>query len=147
MPLYDATEPFDVLRYWTVPSPHELKPDFLQFTGHSLANAPTPHGKSTAATSPTVVGESKKIERWWFAQSTLLILLLSIPAESDQSGLLFIHLKTKFLQSPHQFLSESLSVLMMLKSGDNVVGVADDDHFPPAVVLSPPYTPLIQCVM
>ena len=116
MPLYDTTEPFDVLRYWSVPSPLEIKPDFLQFPAHPLANAPTPDGKSTVAALPTIVGEAEKVERWWFTQPTLFVLLLSIPAESDQSGLLFIHLEIKFSQSLHQFLLEPLSILMMLKS-------------------------------
>jgi len=145
--LYNATEPFDVLRYWSVHSTLELTTDFLQFSDHPLANAPTPDSKSTVAASPAVMGEAKKVERWRFAQSTLFALLLSIPAESDQSGLLFIYFTTEVLQSPHQFLPEPLCVLTMLKPNDHIIGVADDDHVSRAVVLSPPQTPLIQCVV
>jgi hypothetical protein len=147
MPLYNTTEPFDLLRYWSVPSSLELKPDFLQFPGHPFPNAATPDSKSTVAASPTIVGEAEKVERWWFTQPTLFLLLLSVPAESDQSGLMFIYRKTKVSQPPHQFLSVPLGVLMMLKPGDHIIGIADDDHVPSAVVLSPPHTPLIQCVV
>src|SRR6185295_3731880 len=68
-------------------------------------------------------------------------------AEFDEARLVGVQFQFEFQESLPQFALESLGVVSMLEADDEVVCVANDNHFATRTLLSPRFHPQVQHVV
>ena len=85
--------------------------------------------------------EAQEVERLGFPFTPPLPVILGEPPKLEQPGLVRVQLQPKLPQSLPQLLQECFRFGPMLKPHDEVVGVANQDHVAPRLLLSPSLHP------
>src|SRR6195256_4804264 len=93
------------------------------------------------------MGEAEEVERLRLAKPCPLPLLRRPAAELDQTGLVRMQGQRKLRQPIPQFRLEPLGIGLVLKAGNDVVGIAHQDDVSLGMVASPPLGPQIEDVM
>src|SRR5260221_14081637 len=93
------------------------------------------------------VGEAEEVERLGLARPVALPLLSRSAAELDQTGLVRMQGQRKLRQPIPQFRLEPLGIGLVLKAGNDVVGIAHQDDVSLGMAASPPLRPEIEDVM
>src|SRR5260370_31611574 len=87
------------------------------------------------------MGEAEEVERLRLAKPCPLPLLRRPAAELDQTGLVRMQGQRKLRQPIPQFRLEPLGIGLVLKAGNDVVGIAHQDDVSLGMVASPPLGP------
>src|SRR4030088_3695753 len=93
------------------------------------------------------MSEAEEVERLRLAKPCPLPLLRRSAAELDQTGLVRMQGQRKLRQPIPQFRLEPLGIGLVLKAGNDVVGIAHQDDVSLGMVASPPLGPQIEDVM
>src|SRR4030081_1207237 len=93
------------------------------------------------------MGKAEEVERLRLAKPCPLPLLRRPAAELDQTGLVRMQGQRKLRQPIPQFRLEPLGIGLVLKAGNDVVGIAHQDDVSLGMVASPPLGPQIEDVM
>src|SRR5207237_1118491 len=93
------------------------------------------------------MGETEEVERLRLAKPRPFPLLRRPAAELDQTGLVRMQGQRKLRQPIPQFRLEPLGIGLVLKAGNDVVGIAHQDDVSLGMVASPPLRPEIEDVM
>ena len=106
-----------------------------------LRRRATPDHKVALRVPTTVVGEPEDRESLRLPLAALLSIGRCEAPELDQSRLLRMDLQTKLCQPFLKVAQESLRVRLVLKPGDEIVSVADDDDVATRDFLPPDLDP------
>src|SRR5216683_4299013 len=93
------------------------------------------------------MGEAEEVEGLRLAEPCPLPLLRRPAAELNQTGLVRMQGQRKLRQPIPQFRLEPLGIGLVLKAGNDVVGIAHQDDVSLGMVASPPLRPEIEDVM
>src|ERR1700682_3674698 len=93
------------------------------------------------------MGEAEEVERLRLAKPRPFPLLRRSAAELDQTGLVRMQGQRKLRQPIPQFRLKPLGIGLVLKAGNDVVGIAHQDDVSLGMVASPPLRPEIEDVM
>src|SRR6266542_1676716 len=103
--------------------------DFLQLGSFPLVHRPPQHREHPIASLlGTDVREAKKVERLRFPLSPPLSILSRIATELDNARFLGMQFQLELGEAFRQFLVEPLGFRWVLKTHDEVIGPADDNH-------------------
>src|SRR5579859_4770634 len=94
-----------------------------------------------------IVGEPEEREGFRFALSALPSIRRREAPELDQSRLLRMDLQSKLRQPFLELPQEPLCICLVLKAGDEIVGVADDDNVAARDFLPPDLYPQVEDIM
>src|ERR1043166_7562487 len=92
-------------------------------------------------------GEAQEVEGLRLAEPLPLAALRRKTSELDQPGLLRMQRQRKLTQPLAHLLQKAPAIAIVLKSDDEVVGVAHDDHVASGRALSPACGPEIERVV
>ncbi len=93
------------------------------------------------------VSETKKRKRLRFAKTAPRAIPGRVAAELDEASLVRMQRECKLLHPLLQFRVKALGVSLVLKAGDNIVGIAHKNDVTVCVVMTPPLSPQVEDVM
>ena len=93
------------------------------------------------------MGEAQEVEGLRLAYPCPLPLLRRPTAELDQTGLVRMQDQRKLRQPIPQLCLKPLSIGLVFKAGDDVIGIPHQDDVALGLVASPPLSPEIEDVM
>src|SRR2546425_1746470 len=105
----------------------QLQLNRLQLGSQTLGDRLTLNLKRSLPSRPAVMRETQKVERLRFALPTLPSVFVRKASEFDQPRFLGMQLQAELRETTPQVAEESLGLVAMLESQDEVVGIADDD--------------------
>src|ERR1022692_38154 len=121
--------------------------DGQEFCPQSFCRCPPPDHKMALRVPTTIVGEPEKREGFRFSLSALPSIRCREASKLDQSRLLRMDLQSKLRQPFLEIPQEPLCVCLVLKSGDEIVGVADDDNVATRDFLPPDLGPQVENIV
>ena len=143
----DLREPFPLDRNWLVHSPSQLPFDLLELGPHAVASG-LPFDLELALASLTAhEREAQEIEGLRLSESLPFAISRGIAAKLNQSGLSRMQRQRKLLQPISHRVQETSSVGLVLKTNDDIVGIAHDDHVARGLAPSPAFRPEIENVV
>ena len=96
---------------------------------------------------PATMREPQEVEGLWFAATAISPMAFRITTELDDPRFVGMQRQAELCESLAQLGQEPLRFMMMLESGHEVIGEADEDHLPMRLLLPPLLDPEVECVM
>src|SRR5277367_1451591 len=121
--------------------------DHLQSDAHPVSARLPLELEASPPAVPAYVGESKKVERLRFAETTRPPVLGRMASELDEPCLPRVQRQGKLCQTRPHVLPEPLGVGLMLEANDDVVSVAHHDDVAMGMAFPPLICPQIEDVM
>src|SRR6266851_5669826 len=140
-------QPLSLARDRIVHPAPKLLLDLPHLGPFAVAAGPPKEQKPAAPRPAADMGEAEEVERLRLAEPRPFPLLRRPAAELDQTGLVRMQGQRKLRQPIPQFRLEPLGIGLVLKAGNDVVGIAHQDDVSLGMVASPPLRPEIEDVM
>ena len=119
----------------------------MEFRPHPLYQCASPDHKVAFRVRATVVREPEERECFRFPFAAFPAIRRRKASERDQPRLLRMDLQPKLRQPLLKISQKPFSVRLMLKSGDEIVGVADNNHVTARDFLSPYLDPQVEDIV
>src|ERR1700726_2662808 len=143
----DRLEPLTRLLDRIVHASAKLPLDFLQFGSHALGDGLALQGKFPPPVLSADVREAQEVECLWLSFPSLLPVSFGKKPELDPARLVWVEFQSKVLQLLPQVLQKTVCVLLVLKTQDRVVRIADDDHLAERLLPAPSVHPQGEKIM
>jgi len=127
--------------------PTQLLLDGKELSPQSLHRSAPPDHKMTLRVPTTVVGEPEEREGFRLPLFAFSSIRRREASELDQPRLLRMDLQTKLGQPLPKISQEPLCFRLVLKTGDEIVGVANDDDIAPRDFLPPDLHPQVEDIV
>src|SRR5271166_4380845 len=129
MPLEEYFQPLSGVRDGIVHSFAQLHLHRPKLCHHSLLDRFAPnYERPVPFRSRAEMREAEKVERLWLPLPSLFAVSGRVAAKADQPGLGWMQRQLELAQTFLQVLQERPGLVLVLKAGDEIVRVADDDH-------------------
>jgi hypothetical protein len=145
--LHHALQPRSDQHDWLMHLPTQLLLNGKELCPQSLRRRSPPDHKMAPGVPATIVGEPKEREGFRLPFSALPTIGRREASELDQSRLLRMDLQSKLRQPFLKVAQEPLRVRLVLKAGNKIVSVANDDDVTPRDLLPPDLDPEVENVM
>ena len=109
----------------------------FEFGRHPLAYRLSEHSKLATPLFPANVREAEEVEGFWFSCATLLSAPSRETAEFQKLRFIRIKLQIETCQTFFQLSPETLSVLAVLETHEDVVSISHDDYISSGFLLPP----------
>src|SRR6516165_6483403 len=147
MPLEEQVQPLSGRGDGIVHSFAQFHLQRLKLRHHPFLDRLAPDDKSPGLGSRAEMREAEEVESLRLPLPSLFALLGREAAEADQPGLGWMQRQFELAQALVQILQERPGLVLMLKAGDEVVRVADDDHVAARLILTPAIGPQIERIV
>jgi hypothetical protein len=144
---HHLTQPSSLLWNRLVHSPSQLNLDGLQTLPHALSLGVPFQIKRTRQRLSADVREAQKVERLRFSQSTSLSTPDRKAAELDQTSFGRMQRQLKPYQPFPKLQQEALGFRLVLKTNDDVVGIAHQDDVAASTAITPSLCPQIEDIV
>ena len=130
MTLHHRPEPFTKCWYRLMPAADDLFSHFFELCPETLGDCLATDGETIALPGPAAdVREPEKVKRFRLPLSPFGTVCFRKSSEFDQSGLFPVDFQSELGKSFPHFFKESFRLAPILKPHDEIIGVANDDHF------------------
>ena len=116
----------------------------LQLGLPPLAHRLSQHREASLPGFSATMRKPQEVERLRFAVPTLPSIVLRETAELDDSCFVGMQFQPELRKTLPQFRQKPLGLVTMLKSGNKVIGEADEDDLPVRLLLSPSLDPEVE---
>jgi len=146
--LYYPAEPSPKLWDRQVTPSHQSLFDRLQLGPKSLGHClPSNDEASTLPLAPTDMGESEEVEGFRLAILSPSVVFDSEPAKLNQPSLVGMQSQPELLHASMKLAKESLGIVAVLESHDEVVCVSDNDDIARSISNPPLLYPQVENVV
>jgi hypothetical protein len=136
--LYDRPQPFPDFGHWLMPAPSKLLLKLFQLGCEALPDRLARDGESAGFPSLSAdMRKTQKIKCVRFALTALLSIRGCMAPELDQARLIWMQFQPELVQTFLPFLEETLGVISVFESHDDIICVTDDDDVARGTMLSP----------
>jgi hypothetical protein len=143
----DLAEPGPLFGKRTMHPGAQFLLDLLELCRHAVGSGLPVNQEGAATGFAADEGEAEESEGLRFVEPEPLSVGRRMAAEFQQSGLLRKERERKLLQPVAHGIPEASGVVFVLEAGDQVVGIAHDDHVAPSLTPSPAFNPEIEDVV
>src|SRR5450631_3133667 len=144
---YHLCQPLTLCRDRFVHPPPQVFFKGFQLRAHPIATALALKLEVAGTGAPADMFKAQKVERLRFPKPPSGTILSRKATEFDQTGLLRMQRQRKLLQPLAQFRQKTLGIVFVLKTGDNIVGVAHVGDVAASLAVSPPFGPQVKAVV
>ena len=127
--------------------PPQLLLDFLELGPHAVPPGFPLEQKFAPAAVAADMGEPQEIESFRFTKPAPFAVRRSIAAELDQAGLVWMELQSELLEPRSHRIEKTASVVLMLETQHQIIGIAHDNHVAGSLAPSPAFGPEIESVV
>lgn len=145
--IQDLPQPDALFGNRVVASRSQLLRDFMEFGTLPFRHRRPHQQELPAMCASAYVGEAQERERAGLPLSILQAILPSKWPESNDTGLFRVERQLELFHPRSHFIEESLCVLTVGESHDDIVRIADDDDFSCCLVLAPVVGPKVEHVV
>ena len=147
VPPHYLTQPFPDNRYGVVHPLPQLRFQFPQLGPHPVSPR-LPHQQEIPLPAASAdMGESQKVERFRFTQSTSRSPCRRMAAKFEQARLLRVQLQAKLSYPLPECFQKAAGFPFVLEAGDDVVGIAHQDDFALGLLAPPAMRPEVEHVV